>query len=130
MCRVWLLSVWVYGLSLCLACFSAEAVDDLAPQLEEIRQESALPGMAAVAFRWNTMLGIGVSGVRKSGEEVPLTTADKFHLGSITKSMTATLAAMLVERGSLKWETRVGDVWETASIHEDYRDVDLRLPFQ
>jgi CubicO group peptidase (beta-lactamase class C family) len=35
---------------------------------------------------------------------------DRFHLGSNTKSMTATLAGMLVEEGRLGWGSTVGEV--------------------
>src|SRR5262249_20455813 len=36
-------------------------------------------------------------------------TADRFHLGSCTKSMTATMIATLVEEGKLGWTTSVGE---------------------
>ncbi len=36
--------------------------------------------------------------------------ADRFHLGSDTKAMTATLAGMLVDEGKLSWTSTVGDV--------------------
>eukprot|EP00971_Amphidinium_carterae_P031778 625953-Amphidinium_carterae.1 len=52
---------------------------------------------------------------------------DAFHLGSCTKSITATLAAVLIEKGKLRWETTIkealhGDSELMLSIHADYHD--------
>lgn len=40
-----------------------------------------------------------------------MTLHDKWHHGSLTKSMTATLAAVLVEEGVINWTTTVGEVF-------------------
>ena len=40
-----------------------------------------------------------------------MTTNDVFHIGSDTKSMTATLTAMLIEEGKLRWDTTIADVF-------------------
>src|SRR6185369_3637125 len=53
----------------------------------------------------------GACGVRKAGGTEAATMGDKFHLGSDTKAMTATLMAVLVEEGKLKWTTTVGEVF-------------------
>lgn len=118
---VMLVGSWLLG-----AGPQALAADDLGPELEAIRSEFGVPGLAAVAFRWNALLGIGATGVRKAGDATALTTADQFHLGSITKSMTATLAAILVEEGKVRWETTIGEVWGSRKVLEVYRGVDLR----
>jgi CubicO group peptidase (beta-lactamase class C family) len=49
--------------------------------------------------------------VRKLGDATPVTTNDVFHIGSCTKSMTATLAAMLIEAGKLRWDTTIAEVF-------------------
>jgi CubicO group peptidase (beta-lactamase class C family) len=49
--------------------------------------------------------------VRKQGDPTPVTTNDVFHIGYCTKSMTATLAAMLIEEGKLRWDTTIGEVF-------------------
>jgi CubicO group peptidase (beta-lactamase class C family) len=51
------------------------------------------------------------AGVRKWGDPTPVTTNDIFHIGSCTKSMTATLTAMLIEEGKLKWDTTIAEVF-------------------
>jgi CubicO group peptidase (beta-lactamase class C family) len=50
-------------------------------------------------------------GVRKWGDPTPVTTNDVFHIGSDTKSMTATLAAMLIEEGKLRWDSTIAEVF-------------------
>jgi CubicO group peptidase (beta-lactamase class C family) len=52
---------------------------------------------------------------------------DKFHIGSCTKSMTATLAAIWVGRKKLAWDTTIAEVFSEmkASMHADYRGVTL-----
>jgi CubicO group peptidase (beta-lactamase class C family) len=47
-----------------------------------------------------------------------------WHVGSITKSMTATLVARLVERGLLSWEMKLGDAFGTLAPNmlPAYRD--------
>ena len=51
-----------------------------------------------------------------------------FVIGSNTKSMTATLAAVLVDAGKIEWETTIGDVWPKATdkdLHPKLRKVTL-----
>ena len=59
-------------------------------------------GMVAAVLRGERMIAQGVAGVRKRGTTERITLDDRFHLGSCTKAMTATLVAMLVEETRLK----------------------------
>lgn len=43
------------------------------------------------------------AGVRKFGEQQPVTTGDLVHIGSCTKAFTAVMIARLVDRGELAW---------------------------
>ncbi len=78
-------------------------VRDLRPLLQPILERHDLPAMAAATVRGWDVVGSGAVGVRRRGSPTCVTIEDRFHLGSCTKSMTATVAAMLVERGLLKW---------------------------
>jgi Beta-lactamase class C and other penicillin binding proteins len=66
-------------------------------------------------------------GFRKNGGTEKVTVDDKFHLGSVTKSMTATVAAMLVEQGKISWTTTIGEAFPElkSEIHPDYLGVTL-----
>jgi CubicO group peptidase (beta-lactamase class C family) len=96
--------------------------------LEWARASQGLPALTAVLIRQGQIVERGVVGVRSMNATVPATTEDRWHLGSITKSMTATLAALMVEEGSIGWDTTPLDVWPELSntIHPDFRTVTLR----
>lgn len=79
------------------------ATENLDRFLEEQRARYNYPGLAAHVFRHETALAEGAAGLRKSGAPERLSVRDKFHIGSNTKAMTATLAAILVEQGRLDW---------------------------
>src|SRR5690242_106777 len=74
--------------------------------LEWSRASQNLPAMAAVVIRRGQVAEKAAVGLRSIDAAVPVTTDDQWHIGSITKSMTATLAASLVEDGLITWDTR------------------------
>jgi len=84
---------------------------DVSDVLEEIRAKHDVPALAAIAIDDSGIVISGVSGVRKRGRDTPATLNDKWHLGSCTKAMTATLIAIFVERGELDWNTTITDVF-------------------
>jgi CubicO group peptidase (beta-lactamase class C family) len=65
-------------------------------------------------------------GERKRGSGVPIELGDRWHLGSVTKSITATMIARLVESGQMQWSDSVGERFLEASIHEDWKPVTLK----
>lgn len=99
---------------------------DVSAELSKLLEDSPVPGLVAAAVLNGEIVATGAAGIRKLGAPEKVTIADRFHLGSCTKSMTATLGAMLVEEGKLKWDTRPGEVFEKVAIHEGYREVTLR----
>lgn len=88
----------------------ARAEDNLNGTLEPVRAKNALPALAAAVVKGGTLVAVGVVGERVTGTKIPVTLDDRFHIGSDTKAMTATLAAMLVEEGKLRWDSTVGEV--------------------
>ncbi|MDQ3621558.1 MAG: beta-lactamase family protein [Verrucomicrobiota bacterium] len=104
-----------------------EAPLDLPALLEKIRAKHNLPALAAAGMRDGKLLASGAVGTRRLEGKEAVTLEDKWHVGSCTKSMTATLAALFVEQGKLKWETRVEEVfphWK-AKLHPDWREATL-----
>ena len=85
-------------------------------------------GMAAAVLRGERVIAQGVAGVRKRGTAERITLNDRFHLGSCTKAMTATLAAMLVEEGKLNWTTTLGELFADTvkPMHPAWEKVTLR----
>ncbi len=105
----------------------APATKDLTSLLEPIREKYKLPALAAAVVTTDGLDSLGATGLRAAGRPEKVTPADQFHLGSCTKAMTATLLAVLVEEGALKWETTLPQALPDLanSIHEKYRAVTL-----
>jgi D-alanyl-D-alanine carboxypeptidase len=106
----------------------AERKVTLPQKLEQVRQEFGLPSLSALVLRDGRVTEIAAVGVRKLGDPTPVTADDRWHLGSDTKAMTATLAAMLVDEKRLRWDSTVGEVlgdWK--DIHPDFRPVTLEM---
>jgi CubicO group peptidase (beta-lactamase class C family) len=95
--------------------------------LKPIREKFHVPAMAAALVTSEGVQYVGAVGVRKRGTEVPVTLDDQWHLGSDGKAMTATLVARLVERGQLKWETTLGEVFTdfAPQMNPDFKNVTL-----
>jgi len=50
-------------------------------------------------------------------------TPDKsFHLGSCTKAMTATLAAILIEEGIFGWDSKLVDLMPEITLYPDFQN--------
>jgi CubicO group peptidase (beta-lactamase class C family) len=95
--------------------------------LKPIRQKFGVPAMAAAVVTSQGVKFVGAVGVRKRGTEVPVTLSDQWHLGSNTKAMTSTVIARLVERGQLKWDTTLAEVFPDLApeMHPDFKQVTL-----
>jgi D-alanyl-D-alanine carboxypeptidase len=78
-------------------------------RLEEIRAQADLPALGAALVTLDGVQDVWVTGARRAGGEERVTPEDQWHLGSCTKAMTATLIALLVERGDLDWDTPIGE---------------------
>ena len=102
---------------------------NLGDMLTRLRQQAELPALAAAAMKGGVVIASGANGVRKVGETTPVTILDKFHLGSCTKAMTATLAAILVEQGRMRWEHSLAQVFpeRAAKMHSSFRGVTLDM---
>jgi len=93
--------------------------------LTPFRRDNNLPALAGAMMRNGVVRASGAVGVRKAGDATPVTMLDKFHLGSCTKAMTATLAAMLVERQQIHWNSAL-----TLGQHGAESSVDCMLEDQ
>jgi CubicO group peptidase (beta-lactamase class C family) len=96
-----------------LACGAAHAATyaSLDSTLDPYLARYDLPALAAAVVRDGRVIAAGAVGTRRVGATIPVTINDRFHLGSDAKAMTALLAAMLVEEGTLRWDSTVGEVF-------------------
>jgi CubicO group peptidase (beta-lactamase class C family) len=99
--------------------------EDISTSLAKLLEASSLPSLSVAIIEDGHLVASGAAGIRKVGSPDLVTRADKYHIGSCTKSMTASLAAMLVESGQITWETTIGDVFEDLSMSAGFRGVRL-----
>lgn len=101
---------------------------DVELKLESIRRKYQLPSLLAARFSDGKLRAIGAVGARKAFDPTHIQLDDTFHLGSCTKAMTATLAAILVEKGLIQWTTPLQDVfpeWKS-KLHPTLKNVNLK----
>ena len=95
--------------------------------VETIRDRHNLPALGAVIVAEGQIAEQTVSGVRSISSNVNVTISDRWHIGSVTKAMTATLTAIMVEQSLISWTTTPLDVWPeyAASMHPQYQSVTI-----
>ena len=96
--------------------------------VEWARSTHGLPAMAVVIVHDGRIVEMAAEGRRSAAAAVSVTTSDRWHLGSLTKGLTSSLAAALVEMSVLNWDTRPLDVWPELdmTIDSQLRDITLR----
>ncbi len=105
---------------------SGPAGDSLASLVTNLRNERNLVGLAAMVMVDGQIEAAAAQGERKIGSGVPVEIGDRWHLGGITKSITATMIARLIEAGQMKWTDTVGEIFPDAAVHGDWKPVTLR----
>jgi len=129
---VWLAALLLAALS--PACGSDPVVPDepgragdgmLAETLEFVRAAHDLPALAAMMVHQGRVIEMAAVGMRVNGGSEPVTPNDLWHIGSITKAMTATVVARLAERGVLSWNTTVSQALPdlVGTMRSEYADV-------
>ena len=86
------------------ATISTEALDTVMPGLEQFRDEHALPSLAVGIVVGDNLVRTYSLGVSDKRIGSPVTEDTLFQIGSISKSFTATLLAMGVDRGLFGWD--------------------------
>ncbi len=96
--------------------------------LDQARKDHGLPGVGVAYAKGGAAATVLVAGLRSAQATTPVTADDQWHLGSNSKSMTATLVARLVEAGGITWDTTVGDVLgaKVPDMNPAYRSVTFR----
>ena len=113
------------GSAAAVVATDAKEPGDLAHEIEAIRSKLNLPAIAAAVWRDGKLVEEGSNGLRKAGDpSQPVTTSDRWHLGSNTKAMTATLIGIYVDRGTLRWTDTIGQL-VPGKIDAGYKDVTL-----
>ncbi|MGQ0659242.1 serine hydrolase domain-containing protein [Sphingosinicella sp.] len=106
------------------AALQPAAARDLTALVEAERARAGIPALGAAIVTSGGMRAIGVAGLRAIPDGPPVAAQDLWHIGSCTKTFTATLTARLIERGLLRWESTIGEVLGRA-MHAGWRDLSL-----
>ena len=102
-----------------------EGWTDLRGLLTDIHERTGVPGLAAAFVRDGEVVAQATVGVDAVGEDAAIGDDARFHLGSVTKSMTALWIARVVEEGVLEWTTTVGEALDDLPMREGYRAVTI-----
>ncbi len=87
--------------------------------LLQIRERLGTPGMAVGWQRGRGAAEQLLSGLRAAGHPEAVQQGDLWHIGSITKSFTATLFARMVQTGKIRWDSKLGK--HLSGVPEHYR---------
>lgn len=103
--------------------------EQLQEVLVETCQASGAPAAAAIVVSHDTVVAQGAVGVRRLGDDRPVTMVDQFHIGSAGKTWTATLCAALVHGGVVRWETTPLKVFPEleGKIHPKFELITLEM---
>jgi len=99
---------------------------ELGELIESIRVKEGLPALAAAIIVDGKIHSTSAVGTRKIGTENWVTVNDKFMIGSCGKAFTATLAAVLVEEGLIRWDTTIRDVFPDLKMLPEYENITLQ----
>lgn len=88
-----------------------------------------VPAAGGAFVTRNGMKGIGAAGSRVHGGPSDVTIDDRWHIGSDTKAMTATLVGIFADRGAIGFDTKIVDVFpELASTMKgSLKNVTVRM---
>ncbi|MFT3870557.1 MAG: serine hydrolase domain-containing protein [Nibricoccus sp.] len=84
---------------------------DLYQLTETLRKKHNLPALGIGIIHGGKIVGLGVAGERVVDSGDWATLDDAFDIASCSKSVTATLAAMLVEDGKIRWNTTLAEAF-------------------
>jgi CubicO group peptidase (beta-lactamase class C family) len=102
-----------------------KAWTDLADLLQQEHVDSEIPAIAAAVVEDGRVTEAVAVGVRQVGMSDKVQDDDYFHIGSITKSVTATMIGILVQDGVLEWDVTIADALGDLNPREEYHDVTL-----
>jgi len=97
----------------------------LSERIGALRESRQLPALGVAVWTQGDAPVAFLDGVRDVQDKEPVQPGDRFHYGSITKSMTSSIAARLVDRGLIQYETTVADALPGLWMHSGFKAVTL-----
>lgn len=87
-------------------------------------------GIAALVIHNGNVVAEASAGLRRHDHTPTIQPGDKFHLGSCTKAMTATLVGLAVQRGQLSFDSTLEELLADWKLHPDYEPVTVHMLLQ
>lgn len=100
--------------------------ENLKSILIDYRSEYNIPALVIGIFTTDTII-IAEDGIKDVISKREIDPSDRFHIGSCTKAMTAFMAARLVEKNIIDWDTKIVDIFPELKhdIPNYYKDITL-----
>ena len=92
---------------------------------DQIREQNSFTAVGISVDYGDNRVESAVSGVRRHKSSVPVELADKWHIGSITKSITSTIVGRLVDSGVLNFESPISELLSDISMHSSWAECSL-----
>lgn len=89
---------------------TADVLDEIASLVQENLERFKVPGAAVAIVQNGKVVFARGFGVKQPGSDDPVTPDTLFSLGSVTKPMTSTMMATLVDDGLLDWDALVVEI--------------------
>jgi CubicO group peptidase (beta-lactamase class C family) len=98
---------------------------DLAQLLESILVQEKLPALTAAIILDSKIYATAAVGTRKANTNNWVSVDDRFLNASCSKAFTATLSAVLIQKGYLHWETTLKEAFPDLDMRSEYEDITL-----
>src|SRR5207302_10463736 len=98
---------------------SLPGVGDLRGLVEPELERWEVPGIELAVVQGDGVLFAGGFGMADVDRALPVTSSTLFQHGSTGKTLTALLAAILVDDGLLEWDRPVRDYFSEFRLHDD-----------
>jgi CubicO group peptidase (beta-lactamase class C family) len=100
--------------------------NDLNQLLTIARDKYSIPGISMAIISNGEITEDATAGVRSISTNDPIQSTDRFHLGSITKSFTATLVGRLIENNRLTENTSIAEVFPEMKMNDAFKSVTIK----
>ncbi|MBE8725054.1 serine hydrolase domain-containing protein [Flavobacterium hungaricum] len=94
---------------------------------DSIRIKHNIPELSYAVVSSDSILEIQALGYQRINAAAKADIDDKFRLGSLTKTVTSYIAAILVKQGKLKWDTNFFDLYPELKAQSNPRYYDFTL---
>lgn len=127
--KVILLFVSALHISYSLSEVFTKDMNDISNQLQsllsDLQEKEDVIGLGAIVMQDGAVKAQAVAGYRMLSSNKHVTVNDQWHIGSITKSITATMIMSLVNEGKLTLDSPITDFFNRHDINQSWNKVTL-----